>query len=113
MADDTGMLEDVEPAEASDRKETWKRGLFMLLCVFAFGVGQTLLILLAIVQFMWLLFSKVPNPNLVRFGKSLSVWLAEAARFLSCDTNQKPFPWSSWPHPLSARTASQVSRYLR
>jgi len=49
MADDTGMLVDVEPAEASDRKETWKRGLFMLLCVFAFWVGQTLLILLAIV----------------------------------------------------------------
>ena len=101
MADDRGVLADIEPAKVSESNEIWKRGLFMLLCVFAFGVGQTLLILLAVVQFVWLLFSKQPNPNLVRFGKSLSVWLADTARFLSCDTDQKPFPWSSWPNSRS------------
>lgn len=97
MTDNTGMIVDAKPAEASGRNEIWKRGLFMLLCVFAFGVGQALLMLIAIVQFVWLLVSKEPNANLGRFGKSLSVWLSDTARFLSCDTNQKPFPWSNWP----------------
>ncbi len=98
MTDDSGKIIDAEPAQDTGSNEIWKRGLFMLLCVFAFWVGQALLILLAIVQFVWLLFSKEPNPKLCRFGKSLSVWLADTARFLSCDTDQKPFPWTDWPN---------------
>ncbi len=97
MVEDSGKTIDAEPAQVADGKEIWKRGLFMLLCMFAFWVGQVFLNLLAIVQFIWLLFSKEPNPKLCRFGRSLSVWLADTARFLSCDTDQKPFPWTEWP----------------
>ena len=80
-----------------DKSATWKRGLFMLLLIFAFGVGQSLLYVTAVVQFLWLVFANEPNGMLVRFGKSLSRWLAETARFLSCVTDAKPFPWAEWP----------------
>src|SRR3990170_4606855 len=96
----------MEPAEmtskelevqSSTKLAIWKRGLFMLVFIFAFGVGQSLLYLTAVAQFLWLLFAKEPNGLLVGFGKSLALWLAETARFLSCATDEKPFPWVAWP----------------
>ena len=32
-----------------------------------------------------------------RFGNSLSAWLGEVGRFLTCATDDKPFPWRLWP----------------
>ena len=62
-----------------------------------FTVGQWLLNLLALVQFLWLLFARAPNEFLARFGSSLAIWLADVGRFLTCATDDKPFPWSSRP----------------
>ena len=98
MTDDDGKTIDHEPTPQIRTNEIWKRGLFMLLFAFAFGIGEGLLILLAFVQFLWLLFAKEPNQNLNRFGTSLSIWFADTARFLSCESDQKPFPWRSWPN---------------
>jgi hypothetical protein len=86
-----------EGAERSARRAIWMRGLFMLLLMLAFGVGQGLLWLLGVVQFLWLIFSETPNTFLARFGNSLSLWLAEAARFVTCASEEKPFPWAAWP----------------
>jgi Domain of unknown function (DUF4389) len=88
---------DAEGEDRSARSAIWMRGLFMLLLMLAFGVGQGLLWLLAVVQFLWLIFTEAPNAFLVRFGKSLSAWLAETARFVTCASETKPFPWAAWP----------------
>ena len=79
------------------KRAVWMRGLFMLLLLLAFGVGQGILWLLAIVQFLWLAFTDAPNAFLARFGTSLALWLAETARFVSCASESKPFPWAEWP----------------
>jgi hypothetical protein len=78
-------------------RDVWMRGSFMLLFMIGFWVGQSLLNLLAFVQFLWLLFAHVPNQLLIRFGSSLSTWLSEVGRFLSCASEEKPFPWRPWP----------------
>lgn len=96
--DDNDTMIDRDPTADRWSSEVWKRGVFMLLFMLAFGIAQTLLNLLAVVQFLWLLFTKEPNQVLRRFGKSLSAWLAETALFLCCDTEQKPFPWTDWPN---------------
>jgi len=69
----------------------------IIVFMFAFGVGQSILYLTAVAQFLWLLFVKEPNKLLVEFGKSLALWLADTAGFLCCATDEKPFPWTSWP----------------
>jgi hypothetical protein len=84
-------------AAAPAKSETWKRGLIMLAFIFAFGAGQSILYLIAVAQFLWLLIAKEPNKLLVEFGQSLAVWLAQIAKFLSCATDEKPFPWAAWP----------------
>jgi hypothetical protein len=87
----------IEQQQSPDRGLVWKRGLFMLLFAIAFAIGHTLLNIIAIVQFLWLLFTGEPNRFLASFGRSLSLWFADAARFLSCGNNEMPFPWKSWP----------------
>lgn len=78
-------------------QDVWRRGLFMLLFAIAFGGAQVVLNVVAIIQFVWLLFTSNPNPFVLRFGTSLSVWLADVGRFLSCASDEKPFPWKDWP----------------
>ena len=90
-----------EPATNVRKSDVWKRGLIMLVFMFLFGVGQSILYLIAVIQFLWLLFANEPNRFLVDFGKSLALWLADTARFLCCATNERPFPWNSWPTALS------------
>jgi hypothetical protein len=50
-------MEAERQAQSSEAHGVWKRGLFMLLLAIAFGIGQFVLNLVAVVQFLWLLFS--------------------------------------------------------
>ena len=61
---------DSEKQQDVDKRGVWKRGLFMLLFAVAFAVAQTLLNLLAVVQFLWLLFASEPTerPSPARRG---------------------------------------------
>jgi Domain of unknown function (DUF4389) len=85
------------PEDKPTTQDIWMRGLFMLLFMIGFWAGHTLLNLLTLVQFLWLLFAHEPNRFLARFGSSLSIWFSEVARFLSCTSEDKPFPWKPWP----------------
>jgi hypothetical protein len=80
-----------------DRSSVWKRGLIMLLLMFCFGIAQSVLYAIAVAQFLWMLIIGERNVPLAQFGGSLGLWLAETARFLSGDTEEKPFPWRPWP----------------
>lgn len=86
-------------AEASEDKSApvWKRGLIMLLFMMGFGLGQSVLFAIAIVQFLWMLIKRERNIFLADFGHSLALWLAETAWLLCADTEEKPFPWKPWP----------------
>ena len=77
----------------------WKRGLIMLLIIFCFGVAHSVLYAIAIAQFLWMLITGERNDFLAQFGRSLGLWLAQSARFLSGDTEERPFPWGPWPAP--------------
>jgi hypothetical protein len=84
--------------EAARPREVWRRGLIMLLFAIAFSIGQVVLNAVTVVQFLWLLFAGVPNRFLRGFGASLSAWLAAVARFMTCASEEKPFPWQPWPN---------------
>ena len=90
-------METKAPGDMPTTRDVWLRGLFMLLFMIGFAVGQWLLNFLALVQFVWLLLAREPNQFIARFGNSLSIWLAEIGRFLTCATDDKPFPWRQPP----------------
>ena len=90
-------------------QDVWMRGLFMLLFMIAFSAGVWLLNLLAIVQFLWLLFAREPNQPIARFGNSLSIWLAEVGAFLVCAKDSRPFPWRPWPYANGSAPTTTAS----
>ncbi len=81
----------------AERTRDWRRAGFTVVFLFLFGCGQALLNAAAIVQLIWFLIAKEPNPFLRQFGVSLGRWLAEMARYIFMDTDEKPFPWAAWP----------------
>ena len=90
-------METNAPDSKPTTREVWMRGLFMLLYMIGYTFGVWLLNFLAIVQFVWLLVAHEPNRFIASIGSSLSIWLADIGRFLTCATDDKPFPWAPWP----------------
>ena len=88
---------DSDDARTPDTQNVLVRGIVMIVLAIFFGFGEAILGLLMITQFFWLLITRTPNQFIVRFGKSLSIWFSQAARFQVCESEIKPFPWSAWP----------------
>lgn len=92
-------LEEPEMARSDEGREDqgiWMRGLMMLILALLFALAETVLVVVAVVQFLWMLFSKERNQMLAEFGQDLGEWLAATARFQSGASDDKPFPWASW-----------------
>jgi len=82
---------------AEGRGPVWRRGGVALLLLIAAEIGLFLLWVTAVVQFCWMLFTGAPNVFLREFGASLSIWIGDAARFVTCAAAERPFPWAPWP----------------
>lgn len=94
-----GGTDDREPPtwEIEDEPENpWVRGLFMVILALLFGVGEFILFLGAVLQFLWLVFAKEKNENIAAFGRDLADWLARVARYQTGSTDEKPFPFARW-----------------
>ncbi len=87
--------QDIEHAPAAENR--WLRGLWMLIFIIFFGIAETLLGILALVQFIWLIATGGPNRALRDFGAALGHWMQDVARFQCCASDDKPFPWGKWP----------------
>ncbi|MEM6972973.1 MAG: DUF4389 domain-containing protein [Pseudomonadota bacterium] len=92
---------DATPAEGgrSDREPIWQRGAYMLLFVIAFSLAQSLHTLIAVVQFLALLLLGEPNRRIAEFGAGLAEWTRETSRFLTCASDERPWPIAPWPTP--------------
>ena len=94
-----GPASDAEPSPYKD-KDTWIRGLMMLLFVAIYNVAAILIGAVAALQFAWKLVTGAPNGRLTSFGEDLSRYFYQILRFLTFNTDDKPFPFDEWPsHP--------------
>lgn len=83
--------------EIEDEPENpWMRGLWMLVLALLFGVGEFVLGVAALLQFLWLVFAREKNPHIAAFGHDLADWLARVALFQTGSTEEKPFPFRRW-----------------
>lgn len=89
-------IDDDRPTAALDKseEELWKRLVFMLIIAAMLSVAQTILFLIAIVQFVVILIDqRQPNERLADFGCMIGAWVAKAARYMSIATDAKPWPF--------------------
>lgn len=96
---DVEKIELVEPSW-KDRLlsvDHWLRFAFMMLFVLILGVVSYLIIGLVILQFLWALIAGEGNDKLRDFGSSVSRFILQVLRFLTYNTDTKPFPFADWP----------------
>ena len=79
-----------------NQRNIWMRGLIMIIFAVFFGVAEALLLISAVVQFLWMLFSKEPNSSIASFGSSLGKWLQQVTLFQTGASEKLPFPWTKW-----------------
>ncbi len=79
-------------------KATWLRLFFILVFVGLYFVSRMVLIAVVVLQFFWLLFNGVINEALRALGQSLATYTYQVVRFLTFNTNVRPFPFDTpWP----------------
>lgn len=79
--------------------EHWMRLVFMILFAFVLYVAGFVMTFLVIVQFIFALVTGKANANLRQLGDSLSQFIYAVLRFLTYNTDDKPFPFAPWPTP--------------
>jgi len=69
----------------------------MLLFVVAYGVAEILLLVTAVFQFLCRLVTGKTVERLLIFGENLSRYFYQIIRYMTFNTEEKPFPFSDWP----------------
>ena len=75
----------------------WTRLLFMLLFTVFYGVAEMVLTAVVVFQFLVVLFTGGRNARVLSLGASLSTYAYQVFRFLTYNSEQRPFPFADWP----------------
>lgn len=88
---------DPEFKEHLTAKDTWIRGLFLLLFAFILGVAKVVTAAVVVIQFFFTVFTGGTNDNLRHFGAGLSRFTYQVMLYLTYNSDDKPFPFQPWP----------------
>lgn len=92
------------------RRETWQRLLFILLFGFIYTVAEIVVAATIVLQFGFELFTAARNRNLLELGASLSRYVYEILRYVTYNSDQRPFPFAPWPAPEGASRTRAAGR---
>lgn len=92
-----GGLMDASLKENIKASATWQRGLFMLLFVVCYGVAEVVLTLVVVLQFLFVLFTRQTNGRLLGLGQQLAAYIYQILRYLTFNSETRPYPFSDWP----------------
>ena len=86
----------------------WKRLLFMLVFAVLYGVAEIVLSAVVVFQFLSVLFTGSRNAKVLSLGASLSAYAYQVFRYLTYNSEERPFPFADWPsdRPLVERTGA-------
>lgn len=92
---------DAELKENLTSREAWTRGLFMLLFFVLLELAKVVAGMVAVLQFLFTIFTTQTNENLLRFGGGLSRYIFQTWQYLTYNSDTRPFPFSPWPDALA------------
>lgn len=79
-------------------RATWTRFLFMLISYVMISLASIVGTVIVIMGFLWLLFTGEVNRELRGVGQSLAAYIFENLRYLTFNTDDRPFPFGNkWP----------------
>lgn len=75
----------------------WMRVLFVAIFWVVFYLTQLVIAAVVVAQCAFTLISGTPNAQLLSFGDSLSRYVQEILRYITFNSDQRPFPFSDFP----------------
>lgn len=77
--------------------DTWIRLLYMIVFGLLSTLARMVIWIIAVLQFLLVLFTGNSNSNMRDLGQGTSKWAYQAFLFLTFNSEDKPFPFSDWP----------------
>ncbi len=101
-----------KPTETKKDKnpEIFSRIFYTILFAFIGWVSLWVFTFVVLIQFGFLLITGQVNKNLKGFNQEVGLFLYDMIKYLSFQTNQKPFPFRDWPY--SEETENQNNNEL-
>ena len=94
--DDMGNGRPIE--ENLRSKATWMRLLFMVICCMLVSISSFVGTFVVVFGFLWLLFTGEVNRQIQQVGQSLASYIYKIIRYLTFNTDERPFPLGGeWP----------------
>ena len=88
-------------------RATWTRFLFMVICSVIVWLASLVGAVVVVLGFLMVLFTGEVNRELRGVGQSLATYIYENIRYLTFNTDQRPFPFGSeWPSADSDESRS-------
>lgn len=100
---------DKELKERLKDKTIWMRGFYMLLFAAIYSITEIVIAVVAIFQFFFKLLTGAVNRQLLKFGQGLSTFIYQIMIFLTFNSEDKPYPFASWPQGLPETPKSASS----
>lgn len=99
---DDAFVDEKEPGKPVEEniksRATWTRFLFMVLSYILVSLAAMVGIVIIVFGFLWVLFTGEVNRELRGVGQSIAAYVYENIRFLTFNTDERPFPFGrQWP----------------
>ena len=96
------FVEDGKPGKPIEEniksRATWTRLLFMVICYILVSIASFVGTFIVVLGFLWLLFTGEINRQLQQVGQSIAAYVYEIIRYLTFNTDDRPFPLGGeWP----------------
>mgnify|MGYP000356329930 CR=1 FL=1 len=78
-------------------KTGWTRVLFVALFWLVFYFSQFVVAVIVVAQCAFTMITGKPNPQLLAFGDSMSQYIHEILRFVTFNSDRRPFPFEEFP----------------
>lgn len=97
--DDEHGPDEESPLERNIKsRSTWLRLFFMLVMILLYGVSRIVVGAAVVIQFFFVLFTGRSNAGVRQLGQSLATYTYQIIRYLTFNTDERPFPFDSdWP----------------
>ena len=77
-------------------ESTWIRLVHMIVLVIAFNIAELIIGAVMVFQFLSKLLTGKANEHMKEFGAGIGFYLGSIVRFLTFETEDKPFPYAAW-----------------
>ncbi len=107
---ETNQEEKVTATKKDKNHEVFSRIFYTLLFAFIGWMSLWVFTFVVLIQFGFLLITGQVNKNLKGFNQEVGLFLYDMIKYLSFQTNEKPFPFRDWPY--GEQTENQINNEL-